>query len=355
MKLNFPDRIIDVFTISPRTTDPDKYWTNIKKTIELSDKYLFSGNLIFTGNDIYVDTWIVADAIFNHSKHMSPLIAVNPIYMHPFSAAKMISSFAYIHQRKTFLNCVTGTSNNDLDSLNDNLNHSERYERLGEYMGIVKLLLKGTPVTFNGSYYKIKNLQLQPPIPEHLFPEFYVAGASEIANKISTEIGAVHIRMAQPLSTEVPEFPQALTNGGVYFGVITRETETLAWERANKVFPECSEGLSMLEYSMLNTNSQWKKELKNMAEHKIRDNCFYMQPFKQFQADCPYYVGSHSQIADVLVSYLLTGKKSFIIDIPCEEEEYLNLSQAFTLAYNRVMEKYDKYQNTNHLNIEFKF
>jgi alkanesulfonate monooxygenase len=356
MKLRLPDRVIDVFTISPRTTNTEHYWENIKKTALLSEKYGYSGNLIFTGNDIYVDTWIVANTIFANTKHLSPLVAVNPIYMHPFSVAKMISSFAYIFGRKTYINCVTGTSKNDLISFDDNLEHNDRYERLREYIEIVKLLLKAEPVTYTGKFYTVKNMQLLPEVPANLLPEFYLAGASIAAKDTAEKIGAVHMTMGKPLTEITTEYPLPIKSEGLYFGLITRETEKSAWEVFCQLFPDNEEGEMMLNYSMSNTDSEWKKELKRLSESNANDDKrFQMKPFKAFQADCPYYVGDHEQVANVIISYVLSGYKSIIIDTPSDENEYRHIAKAFEIAEEKLMPFYDKAFPENNIDIKFNF
>ncbi len=337
MKLSLSDRTIDVFTISPRTTDTDSYWKNIRDTMSLSEKYGYSGNLIFTGNDIFVDTWLVAHAIMAETSSLSPLVAVNPIYMHPFSAAKMISSFAYIFGRKTYVNCVTGTSKNDLLSFNDTLDHDDRYERLSEYIEIVKELLTGVPVSYCGKFYTINDLQLQPEMPKELMPEFYIAGASEAARKVAQRIGAIHMVMGKPFTHAAGSSFSALKNEGVYLGIVTRATARDAWERVNSLFPESEEGKMMLEYSMSNTDSQWKHELKRFADSEnIKDERFWMRPFKGFQADCPYYVGDYEQIAELISAYLMSGIRSIILDTPSDESDYFHLQKAF-LKVNEML------------------
>jgi len=266
MKLHLPDRIISVFTISPRTLDTEVYWKNIETTIELSDKYNYSGNLIFNGNDIYVDTWLVAQTLLNKSSTMSPLVAVNPIYMHPFSAAKIIASFAYIFKRKTCVNCITGTSLNDLKAFNDDLSHDLRYERLKEYIYIIKELLKGELCNFSGRFYTICNMQMRMSVSPELFPEFFISGASDKSVEIAKEIGAVHVRMAKPILSTPTEYPDCIKEEGVYMGIITRPTEYLAWETINKLYPNNEEGKLMQEMAMSNTDSEWKKQLKRYAD-----------------------------------------------------------------------------------------
>lgn len=356
MKLDLPDRTIDVFTISPRTTDESLYWKNIKNTIKLSEEHNYSGNLIFTGNDIYVDTWLVANTVFSDTKTLSPLVAVNPIYMHPFSAAKMISSFAYIFGRKTFVNCVTGTSKNDLVALDDSIEHDNRYDRLREYIEVVKLLLKGEPVSFTGNYYKIQDLQLLPKIPDDLFPEFYVAGASGAAKAAAEQIGAVLMVMAKPFERNFNEYPSFVKQEGVYLGIIAREKKEDAWKFANDYFPDNEEGEMMLNISMNNTDSVWKKELAELSEKgSSGDKRYWMKPFKAFQADCPYYVGDYEQIADVIFSHIAAGMKSIIIDTPSSEEEYGHISKAFKIAKEKLIRLYNENVSKNSINVEFNF
>ncbi|MCW3072420.1 MAG: Alkanesulfonate monooxygenase [Bacteroidetes bacterium] len=355
MKLNLPDRIIDVFTISPRTTDQEKYWQNIKDTIALSEKYSYSGNLVFTGNDIYVDPWLVANTIFNDTKSLSPLVAANPLYLHPFSAAKMISSFAYIYKRKTYVNCVTGTSKNDLFSFNDTLDHDSRYDRLKEYIELIKLLLSGEPVTYNGRYYTITNMQLLPKMPAELLPEFYIAGASEPAMRVAEQISAVHMVMGQPLVSVPVDYPPDLKQKGVYLGLITRKNAADAWKAVLDIFPDNKEGELMLEYSMNNTDSVWKQKLLGSADTKTDDARYWMAPFKSFQADCPYYIGDYFQIADVIVSYVMDGARSIIIDTPADEQEYQNIQQAFKIAEEKLIISYNQYMSKDTLEVKFNF
>ncbi len=102
MRFNFGDESVGVFTISPRTKAVDQYWANIERAIDWSDKYDATGILLFEGNDTYVQPWLAANAAFAKTKNLCPLVAVNPVYMHPFTAAKMVSSFAYMYGRKTY-------------------------------------------------------------------------------------------------------------------------------------------------------------------------------------------------------------------------------------------------------------
>ena len=126
-----------------RTMTTAEYWPNIQKVISWCDKYDATGVLFFEGNDTYVQPWLAAAALASTTKSLCPLVAVNPIYMHPYTAAKMVTSLAYLHGRKTYLNMITGTALSYLDALHDKLDKEQRYDRLREYAEVIALLTKG--------------------------------------------------------------------------------------------------------------------------------------------------------------------------------------------------------------------
>lgn len=83
--------------------------------------------------------------------------------MHPFTAAKFVSSYVQMSGRKVYLNMITGTALNYLEAMKDAVSHDERYDRLGEYIVLMQRLLDSTsPVTLNGKYYQVRDLSLLP-------------------------------------------------------------------------------------------------------------------------------------------------------------------------------------------------
>jgi alkanesulfonate monooxygenase len=329
VKISLPGRTVDVFTISPRTIDPELYWTNIESVSSWSEKYECTGILIFTGNDVYVEPWLVAQRTVAETS-LCPLVAVNPVYMHPFTVAKMISSVAYLYRRPVFLNMVTGTALSYLEGLGDDLDHDQRYDRLLEYVTIVSDLVDGrsrTPTRFSGTYYDVANLQILPPVPDELRPRFLLAGQSDAARRVCEECGAIGMRMLPP------ELDAAgLGTRGVHFGVVTRETEDAAWDAARQLFPRDDEGRLILEASMANTDSVWKSRLKQAAQLETSNPHYWLDPFLSFKADCPYFVGAYDAVRDLVVQLVEGGVDTVILDIPAHEAEFRHVDVAFRRA-----------------------
>jgi alkanesulfonate monooxygenase len=334
MIIELPGEKVDVLTISPRTLDQALYWQNIKNVIRWSDKYNCTGVLIFTGNDTYIDPWLIAQTVFIDSVNLSPLIAVNPLYMHPFTAAKMISSFAYMFGRRVFLNMVTGTALSYLENLGDNLSHDERYERLKEYIVIIKSLIAGDGLTtFQGNFYRVSNLQVLPKVPKSLFPEFLLAGQSEAARKVCQAVGGIGTQMLPPDINSILSDVR-----GIHFGIITRNSEAQAWEVAHRLFPEDKVGQQILDHSMINTDSVWKRRMKAAISLENSSNQgYWLEPFRNFEADCPYFVGDYTQVSELIVQLVCRGVRVVILDIPYHEEEFYHIDLAFKKASEQLM------------------
>ena len=123
-----------IFPAVSRNRDPAKYVDELMRVARFSDRNGFEGILLFSGNDVIVEPWSMAQHILAHTAQSSPLIAVNPIYMHPFTVAKIVSSFALLYRRKVYLNMITGTAISDLQGLGDQHRIESRYSRLGEFI-----------------------------------------------------------------------------------------------------------------------------------------------------------------------------------------------------------------------------
>lgn len=336
MEISLADRTIRSFTISPRTLDKRQYWSNIQDVVRWSETYGCTGVLLFEGNDTFVNPWLAAHWAIAETRRICPLVAVNPVYMHPFSVAKMVSSFAQMYGRKVYLNMITGTALSYLQALSDETSHDDRYERLREYTLIIRELCASTkPVTFQGRYYRVSNLALPPGVPADLQPEILLSGQSDAARRLCRELGATGLQMLQP------EIEEGLEDvGAIHFGIIARETEDEAWAAAHARYPENEEDQEILEYAMRNTDSLWKRQMKLASERPDRVEAgYWLGAFRNLRADCPYIVGDYRRVADVVTRLVRGGIDTFVLDIAAEEAEFRHAQRAFELAGERLRQE----------------
>ncbi|WP_437818885.1 LLM class flavin-dependent oxidoreductase [Sorangium sp. So ce1078] len=316
---------IHLFTVSPRSTDPDEHWPRVQRMIDLSERYGVSGVLVFTGNDVFIEPWVLAQHVIARAEHLIPLVAVNPVYMHPFTVAKLISSFAYAYGRRTYLNMVAGAALSYQRAIGDTLEHDLRYERLREYIHVVRGLLTQPRFRSEGRFYPVSDVQLSPRVPEALLPGMLLSGQSEAAMEVARATGSVSTQMLPGTLLD------GLTPGasGIHFGLITRPTEGDAWAAARRLFPEVPEAQAMLELSMKNTDSRWKQRMMAVAKHRQGAYPgYWLDPFRNLQADCPYYVGDHADAADLLRGLARAGVTTIILDLPPVEEEMAHVREA---------------------------
>src|SRR5215475_301289 len=171
-------RKIRFFSTCPQSSDHSsgEYLQRVIEVAKWSEANGCEGILIYTDNRI-LDPWLVAQNIIQHTSWLSPLVAVQPVYMHPYSVAKMVASLGFLHHRRVYLNMVAGGFSNDLVSLEDATPHDRRYDRIVEYTEIVKSLLTSeSAVSFDGEFYRIKNLKLSPQLPAELVPGILMSG-----------------------------------------------------------------------------------------------------------------------------------------------------------------------------------
>ncbi|HET7298269.1 MAG TPA: LLM class flavin-dependent oxidoreductase, partial [Burkholderiales bacterium] len=133
---------VQVFSTCPQSKDVprDEYLQRVADVARWSEEAGCAGILVYTDNSI-VDPWLTSQVILQSTATLAPLVATQPVYMHPYSVAKMIATLGFLYRRRLWLNMVAGGFKNDLVALNDDTPHDKRYTRLVEYTLIIRKLL----------------------------------------------------------------------------------------------------------------------------------------------------------------------------------------------------------------------
>jgi len=334
------DSTVEIFSTSPQSKDfpRDLYLQQVIEVARWSEEAGCTAILVYTDNTL-VDAWLVAQIILQSTQKLCPLIAIQPVYMHPYTVAKMVASFAHLYGRRVYLNMVAGGFKNDLLALNDTTPHDERYTRLIEYTKIIKLLLASPdPVTYEGKFYKVDKLRMTPPLALEHFPEILLSGSSEAGLAAAKAIDAVAVQYPKP-ARECE--PNALLNGtraGVRVGIIARETSEEAWTIAFERFPADRKGQIAHQLAMKISDSHWHKQISEMAkENDSTQKVYWTWPFENYKTFCPYLVGSYQDVSEELSRYLQLGYRFFILDIPPNREELQPVQATFQMASERTL------------------
>jgi len=311
-------------TCPPSSQYSGDYLRRVEEVADWCDDAGLEGILVYTDNSL-VDPWLVSQVILSRTSHLAPLVAIQPVYMHPYTAAKMVTTFSYLYDRRIYLNMVAGGFVNDLIALDDFIEHDDRYDRLVEYVSIMKCLFEEPgPVTFTGVYFALKNVSIKPRIRPDLVPEVFVSGTSAAGVKAAEEIGATSI--------SYPGTPSETTckgvQSGIRIGIIARDESRKAWQIAHERFPVDRKGQFTHALARKVSDSAWYEQLSGLGDRPA-DSPYWLVPFKNYKTFCPYLVGSYDEVRREVSKYIQRGIQTFILDVPPDREELYHTAIVF--------------------------
>lgn len=321
---------VQIYSTCPKSSDATSerrdYLSMVREASTWSEAAGCVGTLIYTDNSL-INPWLIAHSVMDLTSQMRPLVAVQPAYMHPYTAAKNIASLALMHGRATDVNIVAGGFRNDLKALGDTTPHDDRYIRAEEYATIMRQLLDGEAVTQDGRFYQLEGLSLKPSLPEGVQTTFLISGSSEAGMQAAEGIGATAIRYPGPPDVE-DDMTGAAVPCGIRIGVIARERSEDAWKIALDRFPEDRTGQIAHAMAMKTSDSQWHQQLSEGRDAGV----YWLHPFRNYNTFCPYLVGSFDEVVPEIRRYIASGYETFILDIPVDMDDIEHATRAINMA-----------------------
>ena len=329
---------ITLFSTCPQSKDfaAADYLPHVRSVSRWSEAAGCTGMLIYTDNSI-VDPWLVAQLVLQETRGLCPLVAVQPVYMLPYTAAKMVASLGALHGRRIWLNMLAGGFRNDLIALGDETAHDDRYTRTVEYALLMRRLLESDqPVTFSGRFYQVRGVRLAPALPEELQPGWLISGSSPAGRAAAVEMGAIAVEYPAPADT-VRDNDHVPAGRGIRVGIIARANADDAWDVAHARFPDDRRGRLSHAMAMKTSDSSWHRTLSELARERPADGSpYWLWPFEQHRTFCPYLVGDFATVAKEIARYLALGHSSFILDIPVDAEDLETAATVFRMAQAHI-------------------
>jgi alkanesulfonate monooxygenase len=299
--------------------DREAYSRELLKIVRWSEDADFRGGLVYT-DCISIDGWMVAQAAIVNSATFVPLVAVQPMDMTPFALARAAASLVLLYGRRVDLNFVSGGFSRDLAVQGDDLPHDARYDRLVEYVSIVRALLGGGRVEYAGRYYNIRGAQLPCPPPADLMPTAYVSGSSQASVQAAESLGLR--QLSYPLPPDDFAGPAVRTNKfgtGIRIGIIARDDSSEAWQIAHRRFPIDPGGAARMQLLCSISESSWQGSIASLTmPDNNNGDPYWLVPFRNYHTYCPYLVGSYDEVGEAVGKYLSGGVRAFILDEPEE-------------------------------------
>jgi alkanesulfonate monooxygenase len=278
------------------------------------------GALLFSDNE-NIEAWTAAQMIIAGTDRFVPLVAVNPVYMHPFSLAQVVSGIGILYRRGVDLNLVSGGFDLHLRKLGSRLSHEERYDRLTEYGHIVMGLLAGTgPVSRRGAYYTVSSAALPGPLDPGLMPRVFVSGASQDCVRAQRSLAVE--RLTYPREPGVYEGVRPLAGCGLRLGIIAREDSAVAWRVARRRFPHDPAGEKSHDLAGTLVKSHWhQQQSMDALNGSAPAGAYWLYPFRAYRTFAPYLVGSYDEVGELFARYRELGARTVILDhLPDPEE-----------------------------------
>lgn len=329
---------LEIFSACPASVGDlgRPYLEQVREVARWSEDHGCSGILIYCDNRL-VDPWLLAQVVVASTERLAPLVAVQPVYMHPYALATMIATFASLHERRVYVNWVAGGFKNDLEALADTVPHDERYERLVEYATLVRRLTDGEQVTHAGKYFAMNGLALQPAVEPAFSPSFMVSGSSPAGAAAARSLAACPVTYALPAESDGASENGTGTRTGLRLGLIARSDRDTAWQTAFTRFPPNRKGALTRAVARKVSDSHWHEQLCRLADERAgTDDPYWMVPFDNYKTMCPYLVGTHDEVGETLARYVRQGVRTFILDEPETEADLEHANIAFDLATSRA-------------------
>jgi alkanesulfonate monooxygenase SsuD/methylene tetrahydromethanopterin reductase-like flavin-dependent oxidoreductase (luciferase family) len=313
-------RHLEVLGTAPSPCD-DAPLPIIAELAQRAERHGVNGLLAFY-NHKNLDPWAVAGAIMQHTKALSPLTAVQPYSMPPFTAAKVIHAMTRLYGRRVDINLITGAANEELGQLGETLNHDQRYERAIEYAKVLRALLAtDEPLDHDGQFYHYRGLRAHSWLPPEQRPRVFVAGSSPASRRAAEEVGDVAITHPEP----VDQFARTFLGGhrtvrtGIRIGLIARDTDDEAWRVASQRYQ--SDRRTRLKTALRRkSDSDWSRRMAGLSA-EVHDDVYWTGAYQADKGSMPLLVGSHGRVADYLDRYLTLGVDTVLLgDLPTEED-----------------------------------
>jgi alkanesulfonate monooxygenase len=323
--------LLEIYSTYPPTAIT-KSIKDVKDVARWSEAAGLRGLLVFTDNES-IDPWAAAQFVLERTTSLVPLVAAQPAYMHPYTAARMVSTIGLLYGRRVDLNLVTGSFRPHLRAVGCFLEHDERYERLVEYGQIIsKLLSAERPTTHHAKHYDLVGAVLKPTLPAALAPRVFVAGSSPAAADTARAIGAT--RLTYPLApNEFEATDRTLDGAGIRLGIIARESSDAAWKIAHERFPGDPLSEAYRKFTTRACDAQWHSQLwENAHRPGELPDTYWLHPFRTTHEYCPYLVGSYAEVAEILSFYIRMGITTLILSMPREEDDLFHATEVIRFA-----------------------
>jgi len=229
-------------------------WNYVSRLARRSEEIGFDLTLIaeLNLNDIKgpeapsLDAWSTAAALAAVTYRLELMVAVRPTFHNPALLAKQAANIDHISGGRLALNVVSSWWAEEARKYGIQFDqHDDRYARTSEWLDIVDRAWKEDHFSYQGKYYQVNDLVMQPKPLSTPRPVIYAGGESEAAkNLIATKCDAyvMHGDSPEKIRAKINDLSERRDKAGLprmKFGVaayaVVRETEEAAHNEVRRI------------------------------------------------------------------------------------------------------------------------
>lgn len=299
-----------------------------------ADRLGFEGVLTPTGTWCE-DAWLTASALLSETERLKFLVAFRPGLVPPTLAAQQAATLQRFSEGRVLLNIVSGGDDSEQRRFGDWAGHDERYARTGEFLNIVKSVWRQDSTDFEGEHYTVRDARVSAP-PDPL-PQIYFGGSSPAALPIAAEHVDVYLTWGEPPQAAAAKIATvrelAAARGrqlrfGIRLHTISRDTSAAAWAVADEMLAGLSDE-QIAKQTALHAKSESEGQRRMTALHGGRVDRLEIYPNLWAGVGLvrggagTALVGSHEEVANLIIEYHALGFDEFILSgYPHLEEAY---------------------------------
>jgi len=271
------------------------------------------------------DPFTLAATVIANTRHIWPIVALRPNTVYPTVAAKALATLSQLGGGRIVVHFIAGGDTVEQAREGDFLSKEERYERLEEYILILRRAWQSSePFDFDGKYYQFKGFS-NAVLPVNGTIPISVGGSSDDAYRIGGRHADIFGLWGEPLAETKEQIDRVNAEAEragrkdrpriwVTFRPIIAETDDLAWAKAHRVLEKLKENYAkgpptrpLSKGAPQNVGSQRLLEIASRGDRQDRALWYPTVTATNARGASTALVGSPRTVADSLLDYADLG------------------------------------------------
>jgi alkanesulfonate monooxygenase len=286
------------------------------------------------------EPWAISSFLARETRTFRFMIAFQPGFLNPVTAARMTASLQRATGGRTLYNIITGGGGPSQLWWGDSVGHDDRYGRTTEFLDVLRGVWKGGSFTHRGKFFQVEDAGLPDPLSRESFPEIYFSGSSDAALVSAARHADYYLSWLEPTAALADKFGRVKERTAqlgrrikcaVRVDIVARPTEEEAWREVRRGFENADPALvAKFKGGPGSTDSVGaarQSGLRPTTLNSYKDLIIEPNVWSGFTllrgGQTNGIVGSYEQVAEKLDQLVQLGADSFILaSTPHLEEAY---------------------------------